>query len=214
MLERWIKATPETSFEIPAVSEELYMQTREALAKEGYTFVVAIEPLSIGQLVSDPVKSQRFDYVDPSENIGAIVAPQMEVAIDPTHIRIESSNHLSTDKSIEEIKQQEAALKARLPQEVRNLISMRIQNASVLAQLDDQYQKETGKVLFTDWHGRTDDRTVRGLDTGVGRNGRTAGLRVNGWLVGGDWPNVHGHDPIFAVLIVVLPRKLAEGYVI
>jgi len=197
-------ATPETSFEIPTVSKELYMKTREALAKEGYTFVVNIESVSIGQLASDPVISQHFGYVNPSEKMRAIVPQQMEVAINPNNLRIENSNNYkSTDTQIGMIKKEEADLKDKLPKEIRNLISMRMQSASVLAQLDDKYQKETRKVLFTDWFGRTDDQTVPGGVAHVGRRDPTHGLHV------GDWSRDGALDGFFAVPVVVLPRKLA-----
>lgn len=194
--------TPGTSFEIPTVREELYTRTLEALAKEGYTFVVDILPVSIGQLATDKATSQRFGYVSASENMRAIIPPQMKVAINPNNLRITNSNSKSTDTQIEMIKEEEAALKGKLPQEVRNLISMRIKNASVLAQLDDKYQKKTGKVLFTNWSGRTDDQTVPDVVVGVGRVTPTSGLHVVGW------GRSFGRADIFVVPVVVLPRKL------
>lgn len=193
--------TPEASFEIPTVSEEQYVKTHEALAKKGYTFVVAIEPLSIGQLVTGET-SQRFGYVNPSEHMRAIVPLQMEVAINPKNLRIKNSNSKSTDDQIKMIKDEEESLKGKLPQEIRDLISMHIQNASTLAQLDDKYQKETGKVLFTNWFGRTDDQTVPGDVADVGRGDPTFRLRVSVWHRG------NGVDGVFAVPVVVLPRKL------
>ncbi len=193
---------PDPTFEIPTVSEELYKKTREALAKEGYTFVVAIESLSIGQLATDEVTRQRFGFVNSSEKMRAIVPPQMEVAIDPKNLRIRNSNSKSTETQIKMIKDEETGLKSKLPQEVRNLISMRMQNASVLAQLDDKYQKEKGKVLFTNWSGRTDDQTVPGHVAFIGRLDPTLGLFLDGWL------RDRGRGDVFAVSAVVLPRKM------
>ena len=196
-----VQAT-KSSFEIPTVSEEMYVKTREALVKEGYTFFVNIESLSIGQLVADKATSQRFGYVNPSENMRAIVPPQMEVAINPRNLRILKSNYKSTDVQISMLGEEEAALKAKLPQEVRNFISIPMQSASVFAQLDDKYQKETGKLLFTDWFGRTDtdDQTV----VFVGRDSPNGRLDIGGW--DGDGGGVF----VFAVPVVVLPRKLAS----
>lgn len=193
----------EDEFEIPTVSEEQYLKTREALAKEGYAFVVDILQVSIGQLATDEATSQRFGYVNPSENMRAMVPPRMEVAINLQNLRIKNSNYKSTDAQIKMIKGEEASLKGKLPQEVRNLISMRMQNASVLAQLDDKHERETGKALFTNWFGRTDDQTVPGSVAGVGRRGPTSGLGVGDWYRGG------GLGSVFAVPVVVLPRKLA-----
>lgn len=78
-----------------------------------------------------------------------------------------------------------------------------MQNASVLAQLDFKYQEETGKVLFTDWFGRTDDQTVSGGVVGVGRFDPTSRLVVCGW------PRDRGSSIVFAFHAVVLPQKLA-----
>lgn len=189
-------------FEIPTVSETLYTQTREALAKEGFTFVVDIEPVSIGQLATDEATSWHFGHVNPSEGMRAIVPQQMEVAVDPKNLRIRTSNSNPTDSQIRMIQDREAALKGRLPEDVRDLISMRMQHASVLAQLDFEYQKRTGKLLFTDWFGRTDDQTSPGRVAGVGRN------EPSYWLDVSDWNRGRGSSVVFAFLTVVLPRKL------
>lgn len=194
---------PEAPFEIPRVSEELYVKTREALAKEGFTFIVAIEPVSVGQLATDEATSQHFDYFNASENVCAIIPTQMEVAINPKNLRIKNSNSKSTDDQIRTIQKEERSLKGKLPKEVRNFISMRMQNASVLLQLDFKYHKETGKVLFTNWHGRTDDETSHGSVATVGRSDPTRKLSVGGWIRG------DGYDRLFALAAVVFPQKLA-----
>lgn len=190
-----------SQFDIPTVSEELYLKTREYLDIEGYNLVVRIKPVSIGQLATDRATRQRFGSVHPSEKIRSIVPPQMEVAINPNNLRIIDSNNKTTNDQIEMLRKEEVALKAKLPQEVRDLISIRLQNASVLAQVDDEYQRRTGTVLFTDWSGRTDDQTVPGDGITVGRNTPTSGLDVVVWGRGVDFIDV------FAVLMVVLPRR-------
>ena len=191
--------------EIPTVAEALYGQTRKALAKEGFTFIAAIEPVSIGQLVTDEATSQYFGYVNTSENMRAIVPPQMEVAINPKNLRNRDSNFKSTDTQIRMIQEEEAALKGKLSQEVRDFISMRIQNASVLAQLDSKYHSKTRKVLFTNWFGRTDDQTRSpGFVASVGRHAPAHHLFVDDWVRG-----YGGGLLIFAFPVVVLPRKLA-----
>jgi len=202
-VERQTAITPEPRFEIPTVSEALYTQTREALAKEGYTFVVGIKSVSIGQLAADEATSRRFDYFNASEDVCAIVPPQMEVAINPNKLRIKKSNSKSTDTQIKKIQKEETTLKGKLPQEVRNFISMRMQNASVLMQADFKYQEETGEVLFTNWFGRTDDEASPDLVINVGRADPTSRLSVGAWVRG------DGYGPLFAVSVVVLPRKLA-----
>lgn len=194
---------PEGRFEIPTVSEEMYVKIREALAKENYTFTVAIEPVSIGQLVTDGVIGQRFKYVNSSGDMRAIVPPKMEVAINPKNLRIRKSNLKSTDTQIRMIQEEEKVLKDKLPQEVRGFINMGMQNASVLAQLDCKYEEKTGRVLFTNWFGRTDDQTFHGDVAGVGRHVPTSGLYVVGWS------RDDGPGLVFAVPVVVLPRKLA-----
>lgn len=193
---------PKARFEIPRVNEALYTQTREALAKEGYTFIVAIEPVSIGQLATNEATSQHFDYFNASENVCAIVPPQMEVAINPNNLRIKKSNSKSTDTQIKMIQREEKALKGKLPQEVRDLIGMCMPNASVLVQLDFKYHEETGGILFTDWFGRTDDEIAPDYTLNVGRNDPTNELSI------GAWNRSDGYDPLFAVRVIVLPRKL------
>lgn len=191
------------TFEIPTVTEALYRQTREAVAKEGFSFVVAIKPVSIGQLVADEITGQRFVYVNNSENMRSIVPQEMEVAIDPKNLMLRNSNSQSTDRQIEMLQEREAELKGKLPEEVRDLISMPMQGASVLAQLDASYWEETGKLVFTDWFGRTDDETFPGHVAYVGRDPLHL-LNVN------DCSRGDGNGFIFAVPAVVLPRKLAE----
>lgn len=194
----------EPGFEIPAVSEELYVKTREALAKEGFTFFADIKPVSIGQLAIDKGPTPFFDYINPSEKMRCNVPPQIEVAIDPNNFGIEGSNYKSRDDQIKKIQEKETALKSKLPKEVRDLISMRMpKQASILAQLDFEHQKQTGKILFTSWFGRTDDQTAPGLVAHVGRDDPTERLLVCGW------PRVFGYRYAFAVSVVVLPRKLA-----
>lgn len=190
-----------SQFDIPTVSEELYLKTREYLDIEGYNLVVRIKPVSIGQLVTNKATSQRFESVHPSKNMRAIIPPQMEVAINPNNLRIINSNDKTTNDQIRMLEKEEAALKAKLPQEVRDLISIRLQNASVLAQVADGYQRKTGKVLFAGWFGRTDDQTVPGDGIAVGRYTPTSELDVSVWGRG------VGFNNVFAVLMVVLPRR-------
>lgn len=103
------------------------------------------------------------------------------------------------------IREKEAALKGELPEEVRNfnVISMRMLNASGIAQLDFKYQQQTGNSLLPDYFARTDDQTVPGYVASVGRVNPSYGFSVDAWLRG------LGHVDIFAVSSVVLPRRLA-----
>lgn len=195
--------TPESVFEIRTVSEELYLKTREALAGEGLTFIVAINPESIDQLRINKGTKSLFDYINPSEKMRSNVPSQMELAIDPNNFRIEGSNNLPTNDQFEKIREREAILKGKLPKDVGDVIGMlRPKHASILAQLDFEHQKRTGKVLFTNWFGRTDDQTVPGIVADVGRGDPTYRLGV------GDWVRGHGGGVVFAVSAVVLPRKL------
>lgn len=196
--------TPKSAFEIPTVSKELYEKTREALAKEGFTFVVEIKPASIDQLVTG-TKRLLFGYINPAREMRSNISPQIEVAIDPNNFRIEDSNNLSTDDQIEKIKEREAILKGKLPKDVRDVISMLKppKYASILAQLDFEHQTRTGRAFFTNWFGRTDDQVIPGSVAHVGRFGPTSGLLVR------DWARGDGRDYVFAVSAVVLPRQLA-----
>jgi len=190
--------------EIPTVSEELYTRTREALAREGFSVVIPIKPLSIGQLGIDVATRGRFDYISSSEEIRAIVPSEMEVAINPKHLRVKGSNCQSTDTQIRMIREEEEALKGRLPQDVRDIISMSMPSASVLAQLDIEYRDRTGEPFFTGWFGRTSDQTDRGYVANVGRYNPFHRL-----LDVCDWDRGRLIDVVFAVPVVVLPRKLA-----
>lgn len=190
--------------EIPRVSKEVYTLTREALVKEGFTFVADIKPVSVCQLAANEGTTPFFDYINPSEKMRSNVPPQIEVAIDPSNFRIEGSNYKSADDQIKKIQEQEISLKGKLSKDVRGFISMiRPRHASILAQLDFEHQKQTGKKLFTNWFGRTDDQTVPGVVAHVGRDYQTEKLLVCGWS------RSHGYPYVFAVSAVVLPRKLA-----
>ncbi len=190
--------------EIPIVNEGLYNKTREALEKQGLSFIVAIAPESIGQLAARTETGSFFGYINSSRQMRSNVPPQIELAIDPNNFRIANSNNLPTDVQFEWIKGEETILKGKLPADVRNVISLlRPKHASILAQLDFGHQKRTGKVLFTDWFGRTDDQTVPGYVARVGRSHPTLRLGV------GDWSRGSGGGDVFAVSAVVLPRKLA-----
>lgn len=191
------------ALEIPTVSEELYNRTREALAEQGFTHVVTIQPLSMGLLATDEATSNRFDYVNPSENMCSITPPQMEVVFDPKNLKIKNSNSKSTDTQIKMTGEDEAKLKGELPEDVRGLISMPMPNASTLAQADFDYQDKTGKPLYPDFWVRTDDETAPGRVADVGRRAPSDRLPVNGWCR--DYSNVY----VFAARVVVLPRKLA-----
>lgn len=191
------------ALEIPSVSEEAYNKTRESLAKEGFTHVVTIKPVSMGELATDEATRNRFAFVNSSENMRSIVPTEMEVAIDPKNVRIKNSNNKSTDTQIRMTQDDEVKLKGKLPEEVRDLVSIPMPNASTASQADIDYQDKTGKPLYPDFWVRTDDETVSGGVVVVGRRGPSRGLHVHGW--GRDV----GGDGVFAARMVVLPRKLA-----
>lgn len=188
-----IKAPTETpkSFEIPTVSEEVYKRTIEALAEEGINFRITIEPKSLGQLFEEEnsrEQGNRFGYINSSTSLRAIVPPQMEVAIDPNNFKIGGSNNLSTANQIKKILERERILKdvlrTKAGDEVANAISIMPMikgSSSVLSQLDFAYQDKEGKLLFPDFHGRTDDQSVSGFVAHVGRAGPAGRLRVRGW---------------------------------
>lgn len=192
------------NLEIPTVSEKIYNKTREALAKEGFTHVVAIEPISTGQLATDEATRDRFGFVNSSENMRSVIPPQMEVAIDPKNVKIKNSNSKSTDAQIEMTRDEEAKLKGKLPEDVRDLVSMPMHDPSTLSQADFDYQDKTRKPLYPDFFVRTDTETVSGSVASVGRDGPSRRLDVGGWGRG------DGDDNVFAARVVVLPRKLAE----
>ena len=190
--------------EIPTVSEEVYNKTREALKSEGFTYVVSIEPTSIGQLATDEATTNRFGFVNSSENMRAIVPPQMEVAIDPKNVKIENSSFQSTDTQIRMTQDEEAKLKSKLSQDIRGLVSMPMHDPSTLSQADFDYQDKTGKPLYLDFFVRTDTETVPGSVACVGRYVPSSRLVVF------DWARGDGDGYVFAARVVVLPRKLTE----
>lgn len=190
--------------EIPTVTRELYAQAREALAREGFTFLVTIRPVSIGQLAGDRATRDFFGYINSSKEMKSNIPPQIEVAIDPNNFKIEGTNNSPTDDQIRKIKEKEALLRGKLPENIRNNITMlNPEHASILAQLDTQHQVRTRMgVLFTNWFGRTDDQKFSGFVACVGREGPARRLRVESWY------RTRGYHNVFAVSIAVLPRKL------
>lgn len=189
--------------EIRAANNALYIEARRALVIEGFTFVATIEPVSISQLIVNDAARSLFGYVNPSEEMRRKTPLQMEVAINPNNFRIEDSNNLSTDDQIKKIREQEAILKGKLPEDVRSVISVLTppKHVSILAQLDFKRQRLTGNVLFTDWSGRADVPTSFPGDIArVGRSDPSRRLDIDG--LGRD-----ERDPnTFAILIVVLPQ--------
>lgn len=199
------------SFEIPVVSEELYNRTREALIGLGFTFVVAVEPVSVGQLRGRSIGTGKeakpfFTHVDSSETMLSHVPPQMEIAINLNQRRIEGSNSKSADVQMEMIKTWGKTLKRKLPKELRDLVSVIVPHASVLAQIDYDYQKETGEVFFTNWDGRTNDQTDSAISDSVAWVGRAMPSNPLSVI---SWFKDYKDSGVFAVPIVVLPRKLA-----
>lgn len=192
--------------EIPTVSKDLYTQTRDVLAREGFTFITAIQPVSIGQLLKDKTTKNLFGYIDPSKVMRSNVPPRIEVAIDPYNLRIKESNNKPTRIQNAMIGEQEAALKSKLPESVRGVISMAMpQHASVLVQLDLEYQRRTGvRALFTNWFGSADDQgAYSGCVSIVGRDNPIRNLRVESRF------STSGYDNTFAVAVVMLPRELS-----
>ncbi len=194
------ESVAQAPIEIQKVDKELYASVLEALAREGITFTVPIESLSIDNLSKSRATRDFFTYVNPSRATRASPL-RMEVAIDPHHIRIENSNNLSTDAQIEMIKDQERLLKGKLSEKVGNAIRMYMVSVSVIAQLETAYRKVTGKLLLPDYFARTDDQTVPGSVVHIGRSGPSFGLYVDDW--GRDSPSPH----IFALSVIELPLR-------
>lgn len=192
--------------EIPTVGEGLYAQTREALAKIGLTFVVAIEPVSIGDLLEDSATKGRFGFVGSFRTMREVVPSQMEVAIDPRNVKIAESNNLSIDVQLRRIEVWRAALKRKLPQKVGDVIKVRMPSASVLAQLDFAYQRRTGKPLLPDYFARAKDPVFDSV-VDVGREDSQDDNRLV--ISGHGWAYGDGHPSVFAVPVLVLPHKLA-----
>lgn len=196
------------AIEIPTVSEEIYMRTREAVEQAGYNFIVPIRSVSIEDLLAEDKQREkrgeprRLGYVKDSKTMRATVPPEMEIAVNPTKVRIEGSNSLSTDRQKAMIRTEEARFKKQLPSEVMSFVSMLMVDPSTYSQLEDAYMDEIGKLLFSNYV-RTDVQTVRGSVAIVGRYDLTHRRHVD------DWPQDHGYGVVFAVPVVVFPRKLA-----
>ncbi len=194
------------AIEIPAVNEELYNRTREAVEKTSCNFIAAIRPLSIeGLIAEDTTREQRrIGYVNPSRTMRSAVPPEMEVAISPARFRIEGSNRLSTDAQKTIIEEEKVMWMEKLPEDVRSFVKVQMVDPSTLSQLEDAYMDATGKLLLPDFFARTDVQTVRGHVADVGRYAPSDGRDVY------DWDRDCGSDDVFAVFVVVLPRKLAS----
>ena len=194
------------AIEIPAVSEELYNRTREAVEATGYNFVAAIRSVSMEALIAEDVRreQERIGYVNPSKTMRSTVPPEMEVAINPVRFMIEGSNRLATDAQKKIIKEKEVEWMEKLPEDLRPFVSMRMVDPSTLSQLEDAYMDATGKLLFPDFFARTDVQDVRGYVAFVGRSDPSFGRGVNFWRR--DRSDVF----VFAVFVVVLPRKLTS----
>lgn len=197
--------------EIPTVSENVYNRTREAVKKSGCNFIVPIRSVSIKDLLAeDELREQRGEarrlgYVDDSKSskrMLATVPPKMEVAINPARFKIVGSNYRSIDEQKAMIRKEETRWKEGLPEDVRPLVSMRMVYPSTLSQLEDAYMDKEGKLLFSDYFVRTDVETVPGVVARVGRFDPTRQRDVD------DWNRDDGNCIVFAVSVVVLPRKL------
>lgn len=196
------------AIEIPTVNEEVYQRVREAVEATGRTFVAAIRSVSVGDLLAEDKqreqkgKARRLGFVNDSKTMRATVPPEMEIAINPNMVRIEGSNNLSTDAQKTKIREAEAAWKKQLPEDVRPYVSMRMVDPSTYSQLEDSYMDGTGELLFPNFFARTDAQTVRGGVALVGRDDPTGRRYVLDWSVG------NGDGRVFAVPVVVFPRKL------
>jgi len=167
----------------PRVSEALYRQTLETLGKKGYSFFY-INPHSINRLLSDQTTKQLFGEITYcSEETRSDVPPKIIVAIDPNNLIIEERGLVWPTKmrTIQgRIAEREAALKSKLPKKVGDVISIIVsKHASILVQLDFEYQQRTGRVLFDGWFGYIDGNDQTGIEpVYVGRYGSTGGLDV------------------------------------
>lgn len=186
------------------VGERLYLETRMALSEVGYSFFMDIKPRSVERIMGDEKMGSRFDWVNDSETMRAIVPPGMEVAINPNKLRIEISKSKSIAAQMQALKTAEMTLKSQLPEKLRDLIIMSTLSASALAQLDLKFQDEMGSLIFTNWYGLSDSRTGYGAPVSVGRDNPTEKLRI------GDWDE--NKIKIFLVPAVVLPRKF-DNYI-
>lgn len=196
---------PKARFEIPAVSEELYNRVREAVEQAGYNFIVPIRSVPLEDLIAEDRqreqdgKPRRLGYVNDSKTIRATIPPKMEVAINPTRFKIAGSNRLSTDQQEKKINQEQVMLRGQVPSDIQHLVNMEMVDPSALSQLEDAYMDKTGGLLFPDYFARTDVQPVHVAR--VGRDDPSHRRDVGGW-------HRFGYGPIFAVSVVVLPRKL------
>lgn len=165
------------NIEIPQVSEEVYAETRQAVetAIPG-VFITPIRPLSLAELLEEDGQreqngdSRRLGFVNSSETMRATTPPEMEVFIDPKNFRIEDSNNLPTDAQKIRIAEEAAKVSLLLPEPVRPHVGWHMVDPSTLSQLEDRYMDErSGALLFPDFFGRTDVKTVQGYVAFVGR---------------------------------------------
>ncbi len=190
--------------EIPTVSEEDYIKTREAVEATG-AFIVPIRSISMEDLLAEDLNrgQRRLGYVNDSRTMRATVPPEMEVFINPKAVRIEGSNRLSTNEHKKRITEAETKFKEQLPEGVRRFVGLHMVDPSTMSQLEDKYMDaNNGALLLPDFFARTDVQTVQG---GVALVGRFDPSDQRGIV---DWYRDRGYGDVFAVPVGVLPRKL------
>lgn len=137
---------------IPKVTEERYNQTREALAKLGFTFVCAIQPLSLRELQIEKGRDQLILEEMWPLNIYDSVPRRMEVAINPNDPSFHPYYGINSfEKVAEMVKDQETILRRKLPDDLGDKISMTIpQEPSTLVQLAFAYEEQRREMFFKD----------------------------------------------------------------
>lgn len=197
--------------EIPEVTEEIYAETRRAVAATG-VFITFIKPVTMQDLLAEEAKHYkkgepyRLGYVNNSRTVLATVPPAMEVFIDPSAVRLEDSNWLSTDAQIGKIKEAEARFKNQLPEPVRPFVSLIMADPSTYSQLEDIWIDKRQELLFSSFFARTDVRTMVGAVAVVGRYSSSAEERI----VAG-WARSFGYCDLFAAPVGVLPKIESIG---
>lgn len=196
--------------EIPTVSEEVYVETRRAVETAiPNVFIAPIRSATMESLLAEERQREqrgeprRLGYVNDSKTMRATLSPAMEVFIDPTAIRIEGSNYLSTDEQKAEIAKVAARYRERLPEALRGYVDWHMVDPSTMSQLEDAWMDAGNGLLLPDFYARTDVETVGGGVAGVGR------IVPGRQRLVSDWNRDLGYGHVFAVAVGVLPQKLA-----
>ncbi len=154
-------------------------QEKEILGTKGYDVFLPTEAKSLYTVVAENKGhfwTDELDYVNARPELRDFVPPALIVVLRSQDLFLSNSFSKSQAVQLQMHEVESQALQKELP-DVRNIMLP----ASVGAQLDLAYFKETGRVLFTNRFARALDETSDVHVALVGRNHPDDQLSVSGW---------------------------------